>query len=62
MAFDFAGHVNLCDVTVHSGVLVLAIVNDSRAESLTDSGVGAGQRVIEANPERYVVWNMEALR
>jgi hypothetical protein len=61
MALDSAGHVNLRDATVYSGVPVVALVNDGRTEGVTDSGVGAGQRVIEANPKRYVIWNTETL-
>ena len=61
MAFDFAGHVNLRDVTVHPSVLVVALFNDSCTERVTDLGVGTGQRVIEANPQRQVIGNGEVL-
>lgn len=61
MALDSAGHVNLRDVTIDSGVLVVALVNDGRTERVADLGVGAGQRVIKANSKSYIVWNAEAL-
>jgi hypothetical protein len=46
MAFDFSGHVDLRDVAVDSSVLVVAFVDDRRAEGITDLGIGAGQRVV----------------
>jgi hypothetical protein len=61
MALDSAGHVNLRDATVHSGVPVVALVNDRGTERVADLGVGAGQRVIEANSESYIIWNTETL-
>ena len=62
MALDSAGHVDLSDVTVHSGVLLIAFVHNGRAEWVTDLRINAGQRVIQTNSERYVVWNAEVLR
>lgn len=49
MPFDFAWHVNLCDVAVHSGVFVIGLVDDSRTERVTHLRVGGSERVIEAN-------------
>src|SRR5260221_5100578 len=36
MALNSSGHVNFGDVTVHSGVSVLALFNHSRTEGITD--------------------------
>jgi hypothetical protein len=48
-------------MAVDSGVLVIAFVHDRRAEVITDLGIGAGQRVVKANPHRYVIGNAEGL-
>ena len=61
MALGLARHVNLRDVTVDPGVPVVALVDDGGTEGVTDFGVGAGQCVIEANPECDIIRNAEAL-
>ncbi len=60
MPFDPAGHINLGDVTVDSGVLIVALVNDSRTKRVANLGIAAGQCVIQADPERYLIRDTEA--
>jgi len=43
----------LRDVTVHSGVLVIALVHNGRAECITDFGIDAGKCVVELNAQCY---------
>jgi len=43
------------------GALVVARVNNGSAEGITHFGVRAGQRVIQANAEGYVIRDGEVL-
>src|SRR5215467_4189443 len=49
MSFDSSGRVDLRDVPVHSGVLVVALFQNGRAEWITDFGVDTGECVVETN-------------
>src|SRR5713101_1780041 len=62
MAAQFAGYVDMRDVTVDSGILVFAFVYNSRTEWVSNLGIRAGQCVVKANAEGHVIWNSEVLR
>ena len=61
VAVNSAGHVNVDDVAVDAGALVLALVDDGGTEGVAHLGVDAGQRVIEANAEGHVIGDGEGL-
>src|ERR1700691_3720903 len=51
VAFQSARRCDAADVSVDAGIAVLALIDDGCTERIAHPGVGAGQRVIEANTE-----------
>jgi hypothetical protein len=60
VAFDLPRHVDCGHMAMDSGSLILSWVNNGCAEGITDLGVGAGQRVIEANTKCQIQRHPEA--
>jgi hypothetical protein len=59
---EFAGRINVRDVPIDSGALVIAPVYHSGAERVSHFGINARKSVVEANPESHIIWNAEVLR
>jgi hypothetical protein len=48
-------------VAIDAGVAVGALIDDGGAEGVADLGVDAGEGVVEADAEGYVLWDVQRL-